>query len=132
MLPPALHQKYIGPNDITSDNGYQNQLEEAVSGVRDMMLSKSARRGEEIIPEMARDKKLRVGPKKTTKVAEIGSMADREMTAGDSKSSQTPRSQRSTSLCRSSIDSGNISKTPQLERQGQSVQARDTGVREQE
>jgi telomere length regulation protein len=75
---------------MTSDNGYRNQLEEAVSGVRDMMLSKSARRGEESIPEIARDKKLRVGPKKTTKVAEIGSMADREMTAGDSKSSQTP------------------------------------------
>jgi telomere length regulation protein len=89
MLPPALHQKYIGPNDIP-DNQYRNQLEDAVSGVRDLMLSKSARRGEETIPELARDKKLRVGPQRTSKVAEVGSMADRQMTSTDSRTSQTP------------------------------------------
>jgi telomere length regulation protein len=60
MLPPALHQKYIGPNDIP-ENQYQNQLEQAVSGVRDMMLRKSAERAEEY-PALAREKKLRVGP----------------------------------------------------------------------
>jgi telomere length regulation protein len=79
MLPPALHQKYIGPNDIP-ENQYQNQLEQAVSGVRDMMLRKSAKRAEEY-PELAREKKLRVGPGRSTKVAEVGSRADLEMTA---------------------------------------------------
>ena len=86
MLPPALHQKYIGANDFP-ENRYANQLEQAVSGVRDLMLSKSAKRAEEY-PELAREKKLRVGPKKSTKVAEVGSLADREMST--TSTSQAP------------------------------------------
>lgn len=87
MLPPALHQKYIGPNDIP-ENQYQNQLEQAVSGVRDLMLRKSAKRAEEY-PELAREKKLRVRPGRSIKVAEVGSVADREMTKA-STDSQAP------------------------------------------
>ena len=87
MLPPALHQKYIGPNDIP-ENQYQNQLEQAVSGVRDLMLRKSAKRAEEY-PELAREKKLRVRPGRSMKVAEVGSVADREMTKA-STDSQAP------------------------------------------
>lgn len=81
VLPAALHSKYIGPNDLapSSTNTSGNQLEEAIGGVRDLMLSKSARKGEETIPELAREKKLRVGPGRTTKVAEMGSLAERHM-----------------------------------------------------
>jgi telomere length regulation protein len=89
MLPAALHQKYIGPNDIP-ENRYTNQLEQAVSGVRNMMLSKSAKRAEEY-PELAREKKLRVAPGRSVKVAEIGSRADREMiTTNTSTGAQAP------------------------------------------
>lgn len=42
------------------------------------MLSKSAQRAEEY-PELAREKKLRVAPGRSSKIAEVGSRADREM-----------------------------------------------------
>lgn len=81
-LPPALHQKYIGPGDVQPGQTPGNQLEDAISGVRDLMLSKGAKRGEEIVPELAREKRLRVGSSlRSTKVAEVGSLADRQMAA---------------------------------------------------
>jgi telomere length regulation protein len=90
VLPPALHQKYIGSNDLPPATTYGNQLEEAIDGVRDLMLSKSARKGEETIPELARDKKLRVGPGRTTKIAELGSLAERNMMGNNGQVSQAP------------------------------------------
>lgn len=79
VLPAALHKKYIGPNDLPP----ANQLQEAIDGVRDLMLSKSVRKGEDTIPELAREKTLRMGPKKTTKVAELGSLAERNMSTSN-------------------------------------------------
>lgn len=93
-LPPALHQKYIGPNDIATgtDTSFGGQLEDAIDGVRDLMLSKGARQGEETVPELARQKRLRVGAtsRTTTKIAELGSLADRQMTAAAGSETRQP------------------------------------------
>ncbi|BEI82719.1 hypothetical protein CcaverHIS002_0305870 [Cutaneotrichosporon cavernicola] len=59
-LPPALHDKYI----TTADYTYAGQLEDAVSGMRNLLLSKSAKKGEETVPELAREKRLRVASKR--------------------------------------------------------------------
>ena len=76
-LPPALHRKYISPAD--THPAIAGQLEEAISGIRSLLLSKSARRGEETVPELAKEKRLRVGSVKRNMVAEVGSHADRQM-----------------------------------------------------
>lgn len=90
-LPSALHQKYIGPNDL-QPNGNGNltgQLEDAITGVRDMMLSKGAKRGEETVPELAREKRLRVGSTtRTTKIAELGTAKDRQMSQSTRSNSE--------------------------------------------
>ena len=91
-LPPALHQKYIGPNDLqpNGSSSYGGQLEDAIGGVRDMMLSKGAKRGEETVPELAREKRLRVGSTtRTTKIAELGTAQDRQMSMSMSMSMST-------------------------------------------
>lgn len=54
------------------------------------MLSKGAKRGEEVVPELAREKRLRVDPSRTTKVAEVGSLADHQMAVSSSPTSQPP------------------------------------------
>ncbi|CAK9783297.1 hypothetical protein CC85DRAFT_254315 [Cutaneotrichosporon oleaginosum] len=59
-LPPGLHEKYITPADYT----YAGQLENAVSGMRNLLLTKGAKKGEETVPELAREKRLRVTPKR--------------------------------------------------------------------
>ena len=73
-LPPALHRKYISAVDTPA-----GQIEEAIEGVRGLLLSKGAKRGEETVPELAREKRLRVGPKSNRKVAEVGTLSDRQM-----------------------------------------------------
>jgi telomere length regulation protein len=79
-LPPALHKKYVGPTDLPPALGGRqpDQLEQAIDGVRGLLISKSAKRGEEEHPELAREKRLRVGPKRRTMVAEQGSLAARQ------------------------------------------------------
>lgn len=80
VLPPALHRKYITSTDYTSTDTHTNrQLEEAISGVRGLILHKEARKGEEIVPELAREKRLRVGGGRKTMVAELGSLQERQM-----------------------------------------------------
>lgn len=56
-LPPALHAKYVSEADTAG------QLEDAVSGMRNLLLSKGAAKGEEV-PEIARERQLRVGAKR--------------------------------------------------------------------
>ena len=86
-LPPGLHRKYFSPSDaplaIAND-----PLEDAVAGVRDLMLSKGARKGEETIPELAREKRLRVSSKRQPKVAEVGSFVETQVSS--SRSHQPP------------------------------------------
>ena len=93
-LPPSLHQKYIRPND-TAPHGqaFAGQLENAIGGVRDLMLSKGAKRGEETVPELAREKRLRVGSTRSTKIAELGTGAERQMTSRQSGPNGTTQTQ---------------------------------------
>lgn len=86
-FPPALHQKYISPADTSP--AIAGQLDQAISGVRLLLLSKGARKGEETVPELAREKRLRVGNTKRKIVAEVGSLADRQM-SDQHPPSQTP------------------------------------------
>lgn len=61
-LPPALHNKYITPADVPAQApSYSGQLENAVSGMRNLLLSKGAKKGEEV-PEIARERRLRINP----------------------------------------------------------------------
>jgi telomere length regulation protein len=73
-LPPALHRKYATESD------FQGQLETAVDGVRGLLLSKGARKGEETMPDLARQKRLRV-TNKPSLVVERGSLAERQLEA---------------------------------------------------
>ena len=84
MLPLPLHQKYISAADVPP-----GQLEEAIDGVRGLLLSKGARRGEEIVPELAREKRLRVGSSVRRKMAEVGTLSDRQMSARTGPSTST-------------------------------------------
>lgn len=83
-LPPALHRRYATQSD------FQGQLEAAVDGVRGMLLSKGARQGEEEVPELARQKRLRMSTKRPL-VVEHGSLAEREL---DSRNRQVERKQQ--------------------------------------
>lgn len=78
-LPPTLHNKYITPADVPS---YAGQLEDAVSGMRNLLLSKGAKKGEEV-PEIARTRRLRVSSPKRQKVAEDGTLASAAIGRGD-------------------------------------------------
>ncbi|WOO82881.1 DNA replication checkpoint protein tel2 [Vanrija pseudolonga] len=76
-LPPALHKKYITPQDQPQ----QGQLEDAAADMRNLLLSKGARQGEETVPELARQRRLRVGEPARPKVAVEGSLSARQMGA---------------------------------------------------
>lgn len=76
MLPSHLHDKYVTPTDV--QNSGQGQLEGAISGMRNLLLSKGAAAGE-AHPEIARQRRLTVGQTKRRKVAEEGSLASRQM-----------------------------------------------------
>lgn len=76
MLPSHLHEKYVTPTDV--HNLGQGQLEGAISGMRNLLLSKGAAAGE-AHPDIARQKRLTVGQTKRRKVAEEGSLASRQM-----------------------------------------------------
>lgn len=76
-LPPALHRKYIGPGDMTTSE--PDQIELVANGIRDLLISKGANRGEETMPELAREKRLRVGTSRRTLAAEVGSLSERQM-----------------------------------------------------
>ncbi|ORX40562.1 telomere length regulation protein-domain-containing protein [Kockovaella imperatae] len=85
-LPPALHKMYISAGDLPA-----GQLEAAIDGVRGLLLSKGAKRGEETVPELAKEKRLRVGSRVASKVSEVGSLSDRQMTAApNGNKSQIP------------------------------------------
>ena len=71
-LPPSLHRKYIADTDMPG------QIEAAVDGIRGLLISKGARKGEETVPSMAREKRLRVSSKRTF-VADADSLAARNM-----------------------------------------------------
>ncbi|KIR53446.1 telomere length regulation protein [Cryptococcus gattii Ru294] len=83
ILPPILHNKYISSADVPSNRllGYDpdNQLDQAIDGVRNLILSKGARKGEETVPELAREKRLRVGEVRRPKVAPVNSLAASQM-----------------------------------------------------
>lgn len=86
VLPAGLHNKYISPGDLDQRGGQsQGQLEAAVDGIRDLMISKGVKRGEDQVPELAREKRLRVGKSTRPKVAEIGTSSDRQMANGSSR-----------------------------------------------
>jgi len=72
-LPTSLHKKYITENDMSG------QLEAAISGVRGLLLSKGVKRGEDM-PEVQREKRLRVGSTKQSLIAEVGTLAETNMT----------------------------------------------------
>lgn len=76
-LPPALHKKYITPQDQPQEG----QLEDAAADMRNLLLSKGARQGEETVPELARQRRLRVGEPARPKVAVEGSLTARQMGA---------------------------------------------------
>lgn len=82
-LPPTLHNKYISSVDVPPNRllGYDpdNQLDQAIDGVRNLILSKGARKGEETVPELAREKRLRVGEIRRPKVAPVNSLSASQM-----------------------------------------------------
>ncbi|KAL1408560.1 telomere binding protein [Vanrija albida] len=79
-LPPALHKQYIMPQD-QPEQQQQGQLEDAADDMRKLLLSKGARQGEETVPELARQRRLRVGEPARQKVAVEGSLAAKQMAA---------------------------------------------------
>ncbi|WWD19666.1 hypothetical protein CI109_104128 [Kwoniella shandongensis] len=86
-LPPSLHQKYISAADLPKgliEGSERGQLDEAIDGVRNLLLSKGARKGEESVPEIAREKRLRVSATRRTMVAEVGSMTAQQMSLSNS------------------------------------------------
>lgn len=93
-LPPHLHERYATPADTPQRQG-QGQLEGAIAGMRNLLLSKGAQAGD-AHPDIRREKRLTVGPTKRRRVAEEGTVAARDM-AGlqapaqtQSQSQQTP------------------------------------------
>lgn len=69
-LPPALHARYADPATSTT-----SQLDDAVTGMRNLLLSKGARHGEETVPELARERRLKVGVNKRRKVGDASVVA---------------------------------------------------------
>jgi telomere length regulation protein len=80
-LPLALHRQYISPADQTPQlsNRPMNQIDMVSDDIRNLLLSKGAKRAEEVVPDIARQKRLRVGPTKSHAIAEEGSLASRQM-----------------------------------------------------
>ncbi|KAK6909381.1 hypothetical protein I203_103398 [Kwoniella mangroviensis CBS 8507] len=87
-LPPSLHKKYLTIADIppsrrdTIENG---QLEETMDVMRNKLLSKGAKKGDEV-PEIARERRLKVGNGKKTLVAELGTLKDSQMISATAQS----------------------------------------------
>ncbi|WRT70193.1 uncharacterized protein IL334_007187 [Kwoniella shivajii] len=83
-LPPILHKKYITTADIPTsrrqaiEDNHSSQIEEVIGDVRNLMLSKGAKKGDEV-PEIARQRRLRVGSNKKPLVAESGSLKASQM-----------------------------------------------------
>ncbi|KAK8853249.1 hypothetical protein IAR55_003951 [Kwoniella newhampshirensis] len=89
-LPASLHRKYISAADVPQgliENRQKGQIDEAIDGVRNLLLSKGARKGEETVPEIAREKRLRVSATRRTLVAEEGTLTAQQML--DSKLTST-------------------------------------------
>ncbi|TYJ57904.1 hypothetical protein B9479_001259 [Cryptococcus floricola] len=82
-LPPNLHQKYVSAADVPPsrrlEDNSQSQIDQAIDGVRDLILSKGVKKGEETVPEFARERRLRVGEPKRAKVADVNSLAASQM-----------------------------------------------------
>lgn len=84
-LPIALHQQYISPADQAPRlaNRPMNQIDMVTDEVRGILLSKGAKRAEEEVPDIARQKRLRVGARsgqsRGAGVAEEGTLASRQM-----------------------------------------------------
>ncbi|WVF72963.1 hypothetical protein IAT40_007781 [Kwoniella sp. CBS 6097] len=88
VLPVSLHRKYISETDVppsrravtdTDRSSTTGQLEQATDGIRNLLLSKSAKKGDDI-PEIARERQLRVGRSgKKTMVAELGTLVAHQM-----------------------------------------------------
>ncbi|WVQ84635.1 hypothetical protein IAT38_006790 [Cryptococcus sp. DSM 104549] len=77
VLPVALHNKYISAADVPTLRARESergQIDQAIDGVRDLILSKGARKGEETVPALAREKRLRVGEPKRPKVTAVNSL----------------------------------------------------------
>lgn len=70
-LPPALHAKYVTPQDTP----FAGQLEDAVDGMRSLLLSKGAEMAQQV-PEIAREQRLRVGVSKRRKVGDTAVALD--------------------------------------------------------
>jgi len=84
-LPAHLHRKYIRAEDH-----HPSQIDDAVSGLRNMLISKGARKGEEVVPELAREKRLRLGSSKKPLISEIGSLQDTRMMERSQLTEQKP------------------------------------------
>ena len=89
MLPPQLHQKYTSFADTPRDG--PSQLNDAMTGVRNLLLSKGAKQAQETVPELIREKRLRVGTsKRGATVTEVGSLGERQSDTEKISSLSTP------------------------------------------
>nr|XP_019010363.1 uncharacterized protein I206_04832 [Kwoniella pini CBS 10737]OCF49144.1 hypothetical protein I206_04832 [Kwoniella pini CBS 10737] len=85
-LPPTLHKKYLTLVDIPQsrrqaieDTPTNGQLENTISNMRNGLLSKGARKGDDV-PDLARERRLKVRNKsQKAYVAELGSLKDSQM-----------------------------------------------------
>ncbi|KDQ18178.1 hypothetical protein BOTBODRAFT_155292 [Botryobasidium botryosum FD-172 SS1] len=73
-LPPALHRKYIMDADISPET---NRVSELMRGITHMAIDRGRREAEEKIPEIVREKQLRVRPRRPD-IAEVGALGARE------------------------------------------------------
>ncbi|WVQ74259.1 hypothetical protein IAR50_003856 [Cryptococcus sp. DSM 104548] len=82
-LPLKLHNKFVSTADVPPsrrlEDASQSQIDQAIDGVRDLILSKGVKKGEETVPEFARERRLRVGEPKRAKVADVHSLAASQM-----------------------------------------------------
>lgn len=84
-LPRGLHRKFISAADNHPSERTNNQIEAAAEGMRGTLLDKGARRAAEVLPDVAREKRLRVAPSSSIKpgkgmvIAEVGSLRDRQL-----------------------------------------------------
>lgn len=72
-LPPALHQKYITEADLPSET---NQISELMRGITHLAIERGKKEAEEKVPEIVREKQLRVLPKRP-EIREVGTLSAR-------------------------------------------------------
>ncbi|WWC64545.1 uncharacterized protein I303_107155 [Kwoniella dejecticola CBS 10117] len=97
-LPPSLHKKYLTLADIPDsrrqaieNSSATGQLENTISDVRNGLLSKGAKKGDDV-PEVARERRLKVGrTNQKTLVAELGSLKESQMLSSSPSSSSASR-----------------------------------------